>query len=56
MDNFWYLFAAYTLIWVGLFVYLFSLAGREKQLADEIADLKDMLDTAGKKTGTRATE
>jgi len=40
MDNFWYLFAAYTLIWIGLFVYIFSLSGREKQLGEEIKDLK----------------
>lgn len=51
MDNFWYLFAAYTLIWAGLFAYLFTLAGREKQLAEEIADLRAMLDEAGKKAG-----
>ncbi len=41
MDpNFWYLFAAYTLILVGLFLYLFTLAGREKKLEAEIAELK----------------
>ena len=43
MDNFWYLFAAYTLIWIGLFIYIFSLSGREKQLANEIEDLKQTL-------------
>jgi CcmD family protein len=48
-DNFWYLFAAYTLIWLGLFAYVFSLAGREKQLADEIADLKATLEEMEKK-------
>ena len=39
-QNFWYLFSAYTLIWVGLFAYLFTLAGREKRLEAEIAELK----------------
>ena len=39
-QNFWYLFSAYTLIWVGLFAYLFTLAGREKKLEAEIAELK----------------
>lgn len=43
MDNFWYLFAAYTVIWVGLFLYVFSLSGREKRLSDEIAGLKETL-------------
>ena len=42
-NNFWYLFAAYTLIWVGLFVYIFSLSGREKKLGEEIDELKAML-------------
>ena len=42
-NNFWYLFAAYTLIWMGLFVYIFSLAGREKKLGEEIDELKTML-------------
>lgn len=48
-GNFWYLFAAYTLVWVGLFIYLFSLAGREKELANEIADLKLTLDELEKR-------
>ncbi|MCY3772863.1 MAG: CcmD family protein [Gemmatimonadetes bacterium] len=39
-QNFWYLFSAYTLILVGLFLYLFTLAGREKKLETEIAELK----------------
>ncbi len=39
-QNFWYLFSAYTLIWIGLFVYLFTLAGREKKLEAEIAELR----------------
>ena len=39
-QNFWYLFAAYSLILVGLFLYLFTLAGREKKLEAEIAELK----------------
>lgn len=43
MSYFWYLFAAYTIIWVGLFVYLFSLAGREKRLWDEITALKESI-------------
>lgn len=43
MENFWYLFAAYTLIWIGLFVYIFSLSGRERQLSVEIEELKETL-------------
>jgi len=44
MDNFWYLFAAYSLIWIGLFVYIFTLVGREKQLLVEVEELKNTLD------------
>jgi CcmD family protein len=48
-NNFWYLFAAYTLIWVGLFVYIFSLAGREKKLSEEIAELRTTLEELERK-------
>ncbi|SVA44143.1 uncharacterized protein METZ01_LOCUS96997 [marine metagenome] len=49
MDNFWYLFAAYALIWLGLFIYIFSLSRREKQLGEEIEDLKVSLAKLEKK-------
>ena len=53
-QNFWYLFSAYTLIWVGLFVYLFTIAGREKKLEAEIAELKAAVEALESKEGERA--
>ena len=43
MENFSYLFAAYTIIWVVLFGYVVSLGRREKGLRDEIEALKRAL-------------
>lgn len=51
MNNFWYLFVAYTIVWAGLFLYLFSLAGRERRLRDEIAALKDAIKARTKDEG-----
>ena len=53
-QNFWYLFSAYTLIWVGLFLYLFTIAGREKKLEAEIADLKAAVEELETKEEGRA--
>ena len=53
-QNFWYLFSAYTLIWVGLFLYLFTIAGREKKLSEEIAELKAAVDKLESKDEGRA--
>ena len=39
-----YLFAAYTLIWIVLFGYLFSLASRLQALKGEIDRIQRMLD------------
>ena len=43
MDNMIYLFAAYTIIWLGICVLVFSLIRREKQLRREIENLKEIL-------------
>lgn len=53
-QNFWYLFSAYTLIWVGLFLYLFTIAGREKKLEAEIAELKAAVDKLESKEAGQA--
>ncbi len=47
MDNLGYLFAAFTVIWVGLFAYILVLAQKQRQLRRDIDWLKQML----KKTG-----
>ena len=48
MDNLIYLFAAYTAIWVGICVLVFSLIRREKQLRREIENLKEIIDSGRK--------
>jgi len=39
-DNLGYLFAAYTAVWLGIFLYLRRLARRGRELEDEIRDLR----------------
>ncbi len=41
MTNLTYLFAAYTVIWVGLFIYVFSLSRKTKRLEKILAALKE---------------
>ncbi|TET47758.1 CcmD family protein [Candidatus Aerophobetes bacterium] len=41
MTNLTYLFAAYTVIWVALFLYIFSLSRRSKRLERMLAALKE---------------
>jgi CcmD family protein len=43
MANLNFLFAAYTAIWILLFLYLFSLARRNRSLAKEIEELRELL-------------
>ena len=35
-----YLFAAYTAVWIGIFVYLLRLERRSRELEDEIRELR----------------
>jgi len=39
-----YLFTAYSIIWVVLFLYIFSIFKRQKKLSDEIRSLKQMIE------------
>jgi CcmD family protein len=39
-NNMAFLFAAYTIIWLGLFIFIFSLLQREKKLRREIENLR----------------
>ena len=38
-----YLFMAFTIVWLGLFIYLAILARRQQKLLDEIKMLKESL-------------
>ena len=44
MDNLSYLFAAYSAIWLVIFVYVFSLHRREKELWRQVELLRHRLD------------
>jgi CcmD family protein len=39
-----FLFVAYTLIWVLLFAYLFSIAKRQKKVQDDLARMQQKLE------------
>ncbi len=43
MENFGYLLAAFIIIWVAVFAYVFSLSQRQKRLRREIDQLKAAL-------------
>jgi CcmD family protein len=43
-DNLGYLFAAFVVVWVGLFGYLILLSGQVKQLRDEVRLLREALE------------
>jgi CcmD family protein len=44
MDtNMAYLFAAYSIIWIGVFIYVFILSRREYHMRKDISILKDEL-------------
>ncbi len=40
MKNFWYLFAAYTIVWTALFAYLVHISGKNRELRDELQELQ----------------
>jgi len=44
MDNLGYLFAAFAVIWVGLFAYILFLAQKQRQLKRDINLLKETLE------------
>ena len=43
-----YLFAAYTLIWVVLFAYIFNISRRQHKFHEEIARLEQLLENRKK--------
>lgn len=40
VRNFWYLFAAYTIIWTAMFAYIINLSKKNKELRDELNELQ----------------
>ena len=47
MENLAYLFAAYSFIWLGVFIYMFFLLQREKKLRREIESLREEMAEKG---------
>ncbi len=43
MGDLWYVALAYGVIWLGLFIYLFRLAGQAEVLRKEVRLLRSML-------------
>jgi len=43
MENFPYLFAAYAAVWIALFVYLLRLQRRNRELEEEMRELRELL-------------
>lgn len=43
-----YLFAAYTIIWVILFSYIFYLSRRQRKIQDEVTRVQRLLDSPKK--------
>jgi len=48
MPHFGFLFAAYTLVWVALFLYLRSLASRNRDLERQLGELRELLERSGR--------
>ena len=44
MTNLPYLFAAYTAVWIALFVYVLRLERRSRELEEEIRELRRLLE------------
>ncbi len=42
-KHFWFLFAAYSIIWLGLFGYVLKLLGRTGEMRRELDRLRDSL-------------
>ncbi len=47
MDNLNFLFAAYTVVWVFLFLYVLTLSRRNQTLEREIEELRQLLERGG---------
>jgi CcmD family protein len=44
VKNFWYLFAAYSIIWAALWVYMLHLSQKNKELQEELRALRVQLE------------
>jgi CcmD family protein len=44
LQHFWYLFAAYMVIWTAIFLYVLSLARKNRELRDELQVLQNRVE------------
>ena len=44
MKNFWYLFAAYAVIWTAIFAYVTHLSKKNRELREELWELQAQVD------------
>lgn len=44
LQNFWYLFVAYMVIWTAIFLYVLSLARKNRELRDELQVLQHQVE------------
>ena len=44
MNNLPYLFAAYAVVWIGIFVYVLRLGRRSRELEEEVRELRRMIE------------
>jgi CcmD family protein len=44
MNNLPYLFAAYAVVWIGIFVYVLRLGRRNRELEEEVRELRRMIE------------
>jgi CcmD family protein len=51
VKNFWYLFAAYTIIWTALFAYVLSLSRKNRALQEELQALRGQVEKLLAKKG-----
>jgi CcmD family protein len=56
MDNLWYLAAAYAVVWLGAFAYLASLARTGRNIREEMALLRDLIDGSDVESETAPPE
>ncbi|MGE0822466.1 MAG: CcmD family protein [Candidatus Binatia bacterium] len=43
MDHLWFLFGAFSAVWLGIFLYLRLLARRHRELARDVESLRQLL-------------
>jgi CcmD family protein len=43
MNSFYYLFSAYTIFWLTIFLYTLGLSRRQRSLEDQIAEIREVL-------------